>query len=508
MSTPTLATVGLGLTWPDGTVALHDLDLTVPPGRTALVGANGTGKSTLLRLLAGEIAPTTGRVVVTGEVALLHQDLLTAPGASARAEDLLGITARRRALHRIEGGSTDPADFDALGDDWDVEERTVALLERLGLPGALLDRGLSELSGGEVVRVALAGLLLRRPDVLLLDEPTNNLDRDSRARLHEVLDGWGGTLLVVSHDRELLEHVDRVVDLRRRHDGVVSATWYGGGYTAYREQVETEQRAATQAVATARADVRRQQRDRQEAERLLAQRRRQGARTAVRTNMGKGAQDFWRNRSERNAADYRALHDQRLQTAREELAEAESRVHEDAPIHIDLPGTEVPRGRRVLRARGVPLLDGSILDLDVVGPERIAVTGPNGSGKTTLLRRLLDPGAVDAEVQVLVPAGVLSQRLDLLDDTLGIDAALARLAPDVDPQERRARLARFGFRGASGDLVVGSLSGGERLRATLTEVLLAEPPPHLLVLDEWTNNLDLDSLELLTYALEIGRAHV
>jgi ATPase subunit of ABC transporter with duplicated ATPase domains len=465
----------LTFAWPDGTTALRDLDLLVGPGRSGLVGVNGAGKSTLLRLIAGILRPTSGHVSVAGEVAYLPQDLTL--DVHQPVEDFLGIGAVRRAIRAVESGDVDPVHFDTIGDDWDVEERAAAEIGRLGLPADVLDRRLGEVSGGEATQLGLARLLIRRPDVLLLDEPTNNLDADARQRLYDVVEGWSRSLLVVSHDRELLERMDRIGDLR---DG--SVRWYGGGYSAYAAQVEAEQEAARQAATTARSDLRKQRTERLEAERQLAQRRRVAKKAEVTTGLGKAAINAKKQQAEESAARFRRVQDDRVEQARDRLDQAEGRLREDREIRIDLPGTEVPRGRVVL--------DG---ELPISGPDRVGLVGPNGSGKTTLLHRLVE--------QARVPVGLLPQRLDVLDPDDTVYGNVAHRAPGADANTVRARLARFLFRGATADRKVGDLSGGERFRATLAALLLADPAPQLLLLDEPTNNLDFASYDALVSAL-------
>ncbi|MET0189427.1 MAG: ATP-binding cassette domain-containing protein, partial [Pseudonocardia sediminis] len=254
---------GLSFSWPDGTPVLHDLDAAFGPGRTGLVGANGCGKSTLLRLIVGELTPDAGTVSVAGTPVLLRQDLALRTGDTESSEggtsintvsDLLGITTRRAALAAVVEGRAEPGDWTALADDWDVEDRARAQLDRLGLP-ADLDRTVETLSGGEAVLTALAALLVDPPDVALLDEPTNNLDRDARARLYDAVDAWPGVLLVVSHDRGLLEHVDRIAELR---DG--SMRTVGGGWSEFARVLAAEQEAAERGVRVAEEDLRREKR--------------------------------------------------------------------------------------------------------------------------------------------------------------------------------------------------------------------------------------------------------
>jgi ATPase subunit of ABC transporter with duplicated ATPase domains len=177
---------------------LSGLTASFGPGRTGLIGVNGSGKSTLLKLVAGELRPASGVVRARGEVGYLPQTITLS--THRIVSDLLGITAARNALHAIEAGETGEEAFATLGDDWDVEERARAWLDRLGLVHLSLDDRVERLSGGETILVALAALFLRRPDVMLLDEPTNNLDMASVRQLSQALGGYRGAILVASHD--------------------------------------------------------------------------------------------------------------------------------------------------------------------------------------------------------------------------------------------------------------------------------------------------------------------
>ncbi|WP_067441268.1 ABC-F family ATP-binding cassette domain-containing protein [Nocardioides jensenii] len=491
MSSPLLFS-RVSFAWPDGSTVITDLDLLVPAGRSGLVGVNGAGKSTLIRLAAGDLAPTSGSVRAEGRVGWLRQDLTLR--SDERVDEHLGVRRVREAIRAIESGSVDEADYETVGDDWDIDERVAAELDRIGLPTGTIDRRLGELSGGETVQLGLARVLLQRPDVLLLDEPTNNLDERARSRLYDVVESWRRTLLVVSHDRELLERVDRIGDLHGN-----SVRWYGGGYSSYAAQVEAEQEAAVQAATSAREDLRRQRNARQDAERTIAQRRRVGAR-AERSGLGKAEVNFFKNKADKSAAGARKVHDQRVDSARERLDDAESRVRSEREIRVDLPASVVPRGREVLSAN-LTLRTGAPVSLEVRGPERIAVTGANGSGKTTLLHTIVGDLPTAGTLSVKVPIGLLDQRLDTLDDRLTVFENVTHRAPSSDPNEIRARLARFLFRGTKGDQVAGTLSGGERFRATLAALLLADPAPQLLLLDEPTNNLDFASYDALVSAL-------
>ncbi len=484
----------LHFAWPDGTPVFAGLSFAVDAGRVGIVGRNGSGKSTLLRLLSGQLRPDRGSIRRAGSLGYLRQDLPLR--VDARVDELLGIADVRRALVAVEAGDVSEPVLETIGDAWDIEDRAHALLERLGLECGL-DQRIGELSGGEAVLLGLVAELLHEPDVLLLDEPTNNLDRSGRARLVEAVRSFRGALVVVSHDEQLLEHVDQVGDLR---DGEID--WYGGNFAAYREALALEQEAAERAVRVAEADVRRQRRELAAAHIKLDRRRRYGQKMWDTKREPKIVMGARKREAQVSAGKHRIMHEERLTSARERLAEAEDGVRDDAPIRIDLPGTELPEGRVVLRLQDVELRNGVRGSLEVRGPERIALVGGNGSGKSTLLHTIageLEPAGV---CELRVPARLLPQRIDIVDNGLSVVENVARFAPASDENRRRARLARFHFQGRAADQQASTLSGGERFRAAMAALLLAEPAPQLLMLDEPTNNLDLASIDQLVSALE------
>ncbi|MFB6571109.1 ribosomal protection-like ABC-F family protein [Streptomyces noursei] len=507
MSDAAVICSNLSFAWPDDTPVFQDLSCTVGTGRTGLVAPNGSGKSTLLKLIAGELRPGTGSVSVAGTLGYLPQSLpLT---GELTVAEVLGVAAVIRALDAVESGDVGEEHFTTIGDDWDVEERTRAQLDRLGLTDVTLDRRLHTLSGGQVVSLGLAAQLLKRPDVLLLDEPTNNLDLGARHRLYDVLEDFNGCLLVVSHDRALLDRMTRIAELDRGE-----LRFHGGNFTAYEEAVRAEQDVAEKNVRNAEQQLKREKREMQQA-RERAERRASNAARNLKSaglprifagNMKRGAQE--------SAGRAGQTHANRVGEAKARLDEAGRALREDQRITLELPETDVPAGRTLflgeqlrIRLGDRDVFTGQGLDLTVRGPERIALTGPNGAGKSTLLR-LLQGDLVPEGGEIRRADGriaYLSQRLDLLDVDRTVAENFASFAPDRPEAERMNLLARFLFRGARAHLPVGVLSGGERLRATLACVLCAEPAPHLLLLDEPTNNLDLVSAGQLESALNSYR---
>ncbi|MDQ0028544.1 ABC-F family ATP-binding cassette domain-containing protein [Arthrobacter bambusae] len=489
----------LSFAWPDGELAIPSITGSFSSGRTGLVGTNGAGKSTLLRLIAGELTPTGGTLNVTGEVGYLPQTLTWHD--STTMADLLGIAPIVDAIRAIEGGDVDERHFDTIGDDWDIEARADEQLRRLGFTVQDLDRSVSQLSGGEVMLIAITGLKVRRLPITLLDEPSNNLDREAKATLALLIEEWPGTLIVVSHDLDLLDRMDQTAELYAGRLAV-----FGGPYSEWKENLDREQAAAVQSSQAADHAVKVERRQRAEAESKLAKRSKT-ARTANEKKRGsKILMNGLASRAENSAGKLRMGLDDKLGAAQASREEAAARVRPDQKISLQLPDPGVPASRRVAELQGTNRL------IIIQGPERVALIGPNGVGKTTFLENLVrgnpnEPGRAHGILHA-DRVGYLSQRLNGLDDTATVLENIRMVAPQVPDAQIRNQLGRLLIKGDNVNRPISTLSGGERFRVSLASLLFADPPAQLLVLDEPTNNLDAVSVEQLVEALNSYRGAI
>ena len=455
----------------------------VPPrARVGLVGRNGAGKSTLVKAIIGEIEPDEGAIEMPRRTRLGYLAQEAPAGSATPFETVLAADVERTQLLAEAETCTNP---DRLGDVHDrllaidaysADARAARILIGLGFDEEMQGQPLDSFSGGWRMRVALASLLFSAPDVLLLDEPSNHLDLEATLWLENFLKAYPGTLLLISHERDLLNNVaDHIVHL---HAGKL--TLYPGGYDSFERQ--RNERLAQQAAARAAQEA--------QAERL----RDYIARNSARASTAKQAQS-------------RAKMLARMQPI--------AAVVEDPSLSFDFPDPEELRPPLITLdlasvgyAPGKPVLQR--LNLRIDPDDRIALLGRNGNGKTTLARLLaaqLTPmdGAMTATSKMQVGYFTQYQVEEIADGGTPLEL-MTRAMEGKSPAAVRAQLGRFGFSGNRATSAVGTLSGGERARHALA--LVTRDAPHMLVLDEPTNHLDIDAREALVQALNAYKGAV
>ena len=527
-----------------------DLSAVFSAPLTGLIGDNGCGKTTLMRLILGDLSPESGSVVAPERMAHLPQDL--GLDREQTLAELCGISEILRALQAVESGEYSPELYEVIGDNWDVEERTLAALATYGFTPAtlvnrdnpeairaLFTRDMRSFSGGEAVIAALASLMVSDPEFILLDEPTNNLDSVAKAQLFTALEVLPCPALIISHDRDLLERMHVIAELHADRQGLAHLRLFEGNYSTYRQALDTEQQAAQRRVSEAKNQVRSAHREWVQAQEIISK------------NMSRVWKDdqpdtilaLAKDASRQAAAKLRVLRVGKQEQAQEAYQNAQDQVRIQEKIYAELSQQPLPAGRKVLELsrvdssqvsretftvqqptkvdslhfspaeannesqQGTPAERPEHLILS--GPEHLRITGANGSGKTTLLKAIAhsgDPGYRSPvqptyRVEYCIEGAYVPQRITL-DPQLTLLQCVQQANPGVSEQHLRDQLARLLFRRESVHHKTGELSGGERFRAAVAQVLLADPVPQLLILDEPTNNLDISSVDWLVQALE------
>ena len=483
--------------FPTGDTLFGPLNLTLEPSLCALVGRNGSGKTRLLRLLAGLDEPATGHIERFGSHAWVAQQHVIS--SQTTLAELLGYDAIFTARKRIDSGDYQPDDLALLDGYWDIAERLSEAFINATLPPFEPDKPAIELSGGERIRALLCGAFTAGADFLLLDEPTNHLDRQGRAWFYDQLSRYQGGVLVASHDRELLEQVPRILELSA--SGLRS---YGGNYADYQAQRDAEQQAARAALEHA-ATERKRTRARMQKEHDDSQRRSaKTLRTVDTLNIASFERVKYKGAAKERIGSWKKQHSEQNEALNAAVNKARERVEDDNPVMFTLPGSQIPEGKQVLVLEDLVLQHVPVPPLNwrMDGPMRVALKGPNGCGKSTLLKTLLGEMAPrSGSCKVSVSCAYLDQHLSRLDLSQSVMTHLNLSHTPLEEGVLRTRLAQLQLGADKVMLPLAALSGGERLKAALACVLWRAEATQLLLLDEPTNHLDLASVQAIEAAL-------
>lgn len=492
----------LSLRFANGETLLEDLNVSIDHTPTGIVGRNGRGKSILAQLMAGLLQPTSGSLKVPAHMAYVPQTVVVQPGATVA--DLTGTAQCLAALERMAQGVGLAGDLDLIAERWDLAERLRAALDAAGLPSLSIASRVDQLSGGQLARVAVIGALLAAPQLLILDEPSNHLDSLGRAWLLQQLAAWRGGLVVVSHDRQLLNTMGRIIEL-----SPLGVQAYGGNYEAYLLQRDTQQQAAIAAWEYAREQRSRERRRLQKAHDSLQRNAARSRKHAETANVDRFTKARWKGAATQIISALGSAQRDHKDALDAQVRQAYERVADQTPTMLALPGSALANGRHVasLQQAQLPWLDphapSTYLSLDLTGPVRVAVRGPNGCGKSTLLKLLAGQWqSVSGRCAVAVPCAYIDQHLTLLDDQRSIVEQLNLLETPLVEAELRTRLALLQLDALRVTQPAGQLSGGERLKAAMAIALWRGAPAQLLLLDEPTNHLDLETVMAFEQALK------
>lgn len=438
--TPALVSLNqLGFQFANGETIFTALNLKFDHTPTAIVGRNGVGKSVLARLIAGQWQPTTGSVTRSVTTTYVAQTFIAAPGETVA--ETTGSAAILEALERMKNGDGSAEDFDLIGEQWDLAERLRRMLDDAGLTEVALSDETGKLSGGQQARVALIGAFISQAELLILDEPTNHLDALGRQWLMNSLERWHTGLIVVSHDRQLLDRMQRIVEL-----SASGAIEFGGNYSAFREHQRIYQAAAQARLDQARSE-RQRERIRLRREHDTIQRHAANSRRNAETaNIASFEYVAIKGAAREIMGHVRQGHQARKSELDAQVREAYAKVQPEDSVLINLPGSAVPNNRQIctLSEARLPWLPGDALNLTIHGPMRIAVSGPNGCGKSTLLKVLAGELApINGTATTHVPLAFLDQQLAQLSDQRSITEQLMMQGTALTESTLRSYLAHL-----------------------------------------------------------------
>lgn len=489
---------------PNKELLFEGIHLTVNhSNKIALIGNNGSGKSTLLKIIAGELRPAGGQLAIQARPFYVPQ--LFGEYNHLSVAQALGIAGKLTALRNILSGNITEEAYALLEDDWTIEERCRAALDHWQLEKVNLSQKLETLSGGQKTKVFLAGISILQPDLILLDEPSNHLDSSGRLLLYEFIHTVQSTLVVVSHDRKLLNLLDTVCELDKH-----GITVYGGNYQFYVEQKGLELAALAQDVQSAEKALRKAKEKQQETLERQQRLDSRGKGKQEKAGVAKIMMNTLRNKAENSTAKLKGVHAEKISGISQQLQDLRSALPDLDKMRFGFDDSELHRGKVLFTTQHMnfsyekqPLWKKN-LNFQIRSGDRIALRGDNGSGKTTLIQLVLgNLQPLTGTVQRAINKSVyIDQDYSLIDDGLTVYAQAEHFNTSaLQEHEIKIRLSRFLFTKEDWDKPCQALSGGEKMRLSLCCLTINHRSPDLIVLDEPTNNLDIQNVEILTRAV-------
>lgn len=496
----------LSYTHPNKELLFEHIYLTVNSReKMALIGNNGTGKSTLLKIIAGELPPHEGQLTLNTTPYYVPQ--LFGQFNHLTVAQALRIDGKLLALQKILAGNVTGHYLNLLNDDWTIEERCQEALEYWQLHSLQPDQPMAALSGGQKTKVFLAGIHIHQPQLVLLDEPSNHLDTAGRELLYQFIETTSCALIVVSHDRKLLNGLPMIAELSKR-----GITLYGGNYDFYAEQKRIESEALGQDIHSKEKALRKakeKERETMERQQKLDAR---GKRKQQKAGVARIMMNTLRNNAENSTSKIKNAHGEKISGISDELQALRNELPEIDKMQFGFNNTTLHQGKILFTATGINMqfakqrLWKQELDLQINSGERIAIKGLNGSGKTTLVRIIL--GELEPTTGTVYRANSSSVYIDQDYSLINNQRRVYEQAQQfnntaLQEHEIKTRLNRFLFTREDWDKTCNTLSGGERMRLLLCCLTISNQAPDIIVLDEPTNNLDIQNIEILTAAINV-----
>jgi ATPase subunit of ABC transporter with duplicated ATPase domains len=488
---------------PDKDPLFNDLHFSLQKGqKVALIGNNGAGKSTLLKILAGQLTPAAGEIKSDAVPYYIPQ--VFGQYNHLTIAQALGVHDRLQALHHILEGDVSEANMDMLNDDWTIEERCAEALEQWGLCGFSMNQGMATLSGGQKMKVFLAGIHIHQPELVLMDEPGNHLDIAGRQQLYDFIGQTSKTLIIVSHDRKLLNLLNTMLEL-----SAGGITTYGGNFDFYKEQKQLADQALQDHLQSKEKALRKaKEKERETVERQQKLDAR-GKSKQEKAGVARIMMNTLRNQAENSTSKLKSAHVEKISGISQELQQLRSAMPDMDKMKLGFDDSDLHKGKLLFKVDELNFNYGAEkvwkqpLNLSLLSGERLALSGPNGSGKTTLIKIILGDLKPEQEVFSAIRHAVyIDQEYSLIDNHLKVyEQAQQFNTGALQEHEIKIRLNWFLFGKDDWDKPCAALSGGERMRLLLCCLTISDQSPDLIVLDEPTNNLDIQNIEILTHAV-------